>query len=114
MEPVVEFERLQSLLEHNESNMMPKSVQMRYKRRLTEVRSLLQEQRHTYPLGAVLESIGTITDKQLNHALEVQEKSLAGKLLGEILVELNLVRREELTHALAIQADVSKIFKPSF
>lgn len=113
MEAVVEFERLQSLIQREASDTIPISTRMRYEARQEELRSALRGQKNAYPLGAILVSIGVITDRQLNHALLAQGESHATKLLGEMLVELKFVRREELTHALAIQTDGSKIFKLS-
>ncbi|MFC2079326.1 hypothetical protein ACFLSZ_05040 [Candidatus Bipolaricaulota bacterium] len=114
MEPVVEFERLQSLIQREASDEMPMSVRMRYEARREELRSALQGKKNAYPLGAILVSIGAVTDRQLNHVLHEQENSHTNKLLGEFLIELGLTSRENLSHALAIQTSVDQVFRPSY
>jgi len=52
-------------------------------------------------------SIGALTDEQLNRALRSQQQSQSKKLLGEFLVEMDLMSREKLSHALAIQRSTS-------
>jgi len=103
MEAAVEFEKLQVLIKLEATDGMPCSVQSRYEKRLVVLRSTLQEQHHAYPLGAILVSIGAVTDEQLNHALHAQEQSQPKKLLGEFLVEMDFISRKKLSHALAIQ-----------
>jgi len=82
---------------------MPGSVRSRYERRLIALRNQLQEERHAYPLGAILVSLGAINDEQLNRALDRQRASATPRLLGELLVDLGCVKDEMLTHALSIQ-----------
>jgi len=108
METAVEFERLVSLTKLEATGTMPVSVRTRYEERLAVLRDALQEQQNEYPLGAILVSIGAITDKQLNRALLAQRQSQTKKLLGEFLVEMNITSREQLSHALSIQASTSK------
>ena len=103
MQAAAEFEKLQNLIEHETVNRIPRSVRTRYERRLTTLRSTLQAETHTYPLGAILVSIGAITDEQLNRALRIQAQSDTQKLLGEFLVEMKLTSQEKLAHALTIQ-----------
>ena len=103
MEAAVEFEKLISLAKLEASNAMPMSVRTRYDERLSSLRRTLQSQHHTYPLGAILVSIGALTDEQLNRALRSQQQSQSKKLLGEFLVEMDFVSTEKLSHALAIQ-----------
>ncbi|MFC2095970.1 hypothetical protein ACFLSW_06015 [Candidatus Bipolaricaulota bacterium] len=71
----------------------------------------MKSKRNAYPLGAVLVSIGAVTDEQLNQALHAQESSHSQKLLGEFLVELGLTSSGKLSHALAIQASIAQTFK---
>lgn len=104
MEAAVEFEKLLTLFELEATDGMPCSVRSRYEGRLLVLRSTLHEQQHVYPLGAILVSIGAVTDEQLNRALHAQVQSHTRKLLGEFLVELGFTSREKLSHALAIQA----------
>ena len=108
MEAAVEFEKLQLLIKLEATDGMPCSVRSRYEKRLVALRSTLQEQHHAYPLGAILVSIGAVTDEQLNRALHAQEQSHTKKLLGEFLVEMNLTSREKLSHALAIQLSAAQ------
>jgi len=82
---------------------MPDSVRSRYERRLIALRTQLQEEKHSYPLGAILVSVGAITDEQLNRALASQRTSTPRKLLGETLVDLGCIDARMLTHALSIQ-----------
>jgi hypothetical protein len=108
MEAAVEFEKLISLAKLEASDAMPISVCTRYDERLSSLRRTLKSQRHTYPLGAILVSIGALTDGQLNRALLAQGQSHPTKLLGEFLVELGFVSSEKLSHALAIQTTTSR------
>jgi hypothetical protein len=108
MEAAVEFEKLISLAKLEATGTMPKSVHMRYEERLAALRDTLKVQKHTYPLGAILVSIGALTDAQLNRALLAQRQSQPTKLLGEFLVELGFVSSEKLSHALAIQTTTSR------
>lgn len=110
MEAAVEFEKLVSLGKIEATGSMPRSVRIRYETRLATLRHALKSQRNAYPLGAILVSIGAITDEQLNRALHAQEESHSQKLLGEFLVELKLTDHEKLSHALAIQASVAQSF----
>ncbi|MFC2083055.1 hypothetical protein ACFLSG_03350 [Candidatus Bipolaricaulota bacterium] len=110
MEAAVELEKLVSLARTEALDKMPRLVRTRYEMRLTTLRQALKSQRSAYPLGAILVSIGAVTDEQLNHALHVQEESHSQKLLGEFLVELGLFDREKLSHALAIQASIAQSF----
>jgi len=103
MEAAVEFEKLISLAKLETADGMPCSVRIRYEKRLVDLRQALKSQRHTYPLGAILVSIGAVTDEQLNRALRSQQCSQTKKLLGEFLVEMDLISSEKLSHALAIQ-----------
>jgi len=107
MEAAVEFEKLTSLAALEATDSMPGSVCTRYNTRLAALRGTLQKQRHAYPLGAILVSIGAITDEQLNRALRSQQQSQTKKLLGEFLVEMDLISREKLSHALAIQGSTA-------
>lgn len=109
MEAAVEFEKLVSLAKLEETDTMPKSVRTRYEKRLAALRTTLQEQQHAYPLGAILVSIDAISDEQLNRALHAQENSHTQKLLGEFLVEMNLINREKLSHALTIQTSTAQV-----
>ena len=104
MEAAVEFERLLSLARNEQSNSTPSSVHRRYQQRLASLRAELKHEHHEVPLGAILVSIGALSDEQLNRALRVQSQSSTGQLLGEILVEMNVVARETLSHAVAIQS----------
>ena len=104
MEAAAEFERLISLAKLETDDGMPCSVRTRYEERLVALRQALQAQHHSYPLGAILVSIGAITDEQLNRALHAQAGSHTKKLLGEFLVEMGITSREKLSHALAIQS----------
>jgi len=76
---------------------------MRYEDRLAVLRRTLRTETHSYPLGAILVSIGAVTDEQLNRALHVQSQSDSSKLLGELLVEMNVISQGKLSHALTIQ-----------
>ncbi|MFC2079420.1 hypothetical protein ACFLSZ_05535 [Candidatus Bipolaricaulota bacterium] len=111
MEAAVEFEKLMSLACLEPSDTMPNSVRKRYEMRLSSLRRALKSKRHAYPLGAILVSIGAVTDEQLNRALHAQEQSLSHKLLGELLVEMRLTSREKLSHAVGIQASIAQTFK---
>lgn len=108
MEAAIEFEKLQVLIKLEATDEMPCSVRSRYEKRLAVLRSTLQEQHHAHPLGAILVSIGAVTDEQLDRALQAQQDSQPKKLLGEFLVEMNLISREELSHALAIQMSTAQ------
>jgi len=108
MEVAVEFEKLLTLTKLEATDTIPRSVHTRYEKRLVALRQALKSQHHAYPLGAILVSIGAITDEQLNRALQAQQSSQTKKLLGEFLVEMNITSREKLSHALAIQRSISK------
>ncbi|TFH08181.1 MAG: hypothetical protein E4H08_08235 [Candidatus Atribacteria bacterium] len=103
MEATVEFERLVSMIRLESSEAIPAFVQSGYEMRLAALREKIKNERHPYPLGGILVSVGAITDRQLNQALASQGLSGSKKLLGEMLVEMNLVSRDKLTHALTIQ-----------
>jgi len=103
MQAAAEFERLKALIKYEAIDTMPRSVRARYEKRLAALRSKLRDEAHSYPLGAILVSIGAVTDEALNRALGFQTQSNTEKLLGELLVELNITNREKLSHALAIQ-----------
>src|SRR5688572_1405443 len=53
------------------------------------------------PLGQLLLSMGVIRPEQLERALEEQKRFNHQKLLGEILVELNICSEDQITEALA-------------
>ncbi|MCK5248278.1 hypothetical protein KAR02_15340 [Candidatus Bipolaricaulota bacterium] len=108
MEAAVEFEKLQVLIKLEATDGMPCSVRSRYEKRLVVLRSTLHEQHHAYPLGAILVSIGAVTDEQLNRALQAQEGSQPKKLLGEFLVEMDFTSREKLSRALVIQRNAAQ------
>jgi|GEM_PF-2836659 len=55
------------------------------------------------PLGAILISIGKLTDAQLNLALSKQRRLPSRKPIGELLVEMGVIQDEALNHALSIQ-----------
>jgi len=111
MEATVEFDQLLSLAKYEMEDATPISVRTRYEERLIALRQILRGQKHSYPLGAILVSIGAITDKQLNRALRAQTSSDTKKLLGEFLVDMGITSREKLSHALAIQ---SRSAQPSY
>jgi signal transduction histidine kinase len=54
-------------------------------------------------LGDTLVHMGLLTDKDLQHALEVQHQSNSGKLLGEILIDLHYINQETLNAAVTEQ-----------
>jgi type IV pilus assembly protein PilB len=54
------------------------------------------------PLGQLLLDSGIITAEQLDRALQEQRKSNHQKLLGEVLVELNICSEDQITEALAV------------
>jgi hypothetical protein len=103
METAVEFERLRSLIKNEPTSSMPDSVRSRHEQRLALLRSKLKNEHHSYPLGAILVSVGAITDAQLNRALAAQRASRSSKLLGELLVDLGCIKPQMLDHALTIQ-----------
>ena len=103
MQVAAEFEKLQTLIKHEAVDTMPQSVRTRYKKRLSTLRGILQKEDHAYPLGAILVSIGAVTDEELNRALRLQAQSNSQKLLGEFLVEMEFTSQEKLSHALTIQ-----------
>jgi len=112
MEVAVEFEKLLTLTKLEATDTIPRSVHTRYEKRLVALRQALKSQHHAYPLGAILVSIGAITDEQLNRALQAQQSSQTKKLLGEFLVEMNITSREKLSHALAIQRTTAQTSSP--
>src|SRR3954468_22330914 len=57
-------------------------------------------------LGNVLIERGHLTLEQLHTALAHQQKSGRGKLLGEILIELELCSEDQVVEALAIEYGV--------
>ncbi len=93
---------------------MPDSVRSRYERRLIALRTQLQEEEHPYPLGAILVSVGAITDGQLNQALASQGATTPRKLLGEMLVDLGCIDTRVLAHALSIQRSETEAEFPGF
>lgn len=113
LQVAAEFEKLQMLIKHEAVDSMPQSVQARYEQRLSALRTALRSESHTYPLGAILVSIGAVTDEQLNHALRIQSQSENPKLLGEFLVEMNIIGPEKLSHALTIQRSAPSAYSQS-
>ena len=111
MEATAEFNQLLLQAEREMEDAPSISVRTRYEERLVALRKILQQQKHSYPLGAILVSIGAITDEQLNRALSAQTSSHTNKLLGEFLVDMGITSREKLSHALAIQ---SRSAQPSY
>jgi hypothetical protein len=103
MQIAAEFERLQTLIQHEPGDTMPQSVRTRYEQRFNTLRDALRSESHFYPWGAILVSIGAVTDEQLNRALHVQSQPNTPKLLGEFLVEMNVISHDKLAHALTIQ-----------
>jgi len=103
MEAAVEFSRLKSLITLQGEEELPYSVEQRYQQRLATLRTALRSEQHAYSLGAILISIGALSDPQLNRALSAQRKAESGKLLGEILLDMSLVSSSTLDHALSIQ-----------
>jgi general secretion pathway protein E len=58
-------------------------------------------------LGQILVDTNTITQDQLNEALEIQKANNEfGKKLGEVLIEKQYVTEEDMLHALAVQLDL--------
>lgn len=107
MKATVEFEKLQLLVKREPMATLPRSVKARYEKRLTILRGILQGEAHAYPLGAILVSIGVLCDRQLNRALHLQTQSASQKLLGEYLIEMGHLSRDQLSHALAIQRSLA-------
>ena len=58
-------------------------------------------------LGRILKEMGLVTESQVQEALAVQKER--GGAIGEILVELNYITREDLTLALASQAGMEVV-----
>src|ERR1041384_5582714 len=58
------------------------------------------------PLGQLLLNKGLIKPEELERALEEQKRSNHQKLLGEVLVELQLCTEDQITEALAITYNV--------
>lgn len=108
MQVAAEFEKLQTLITHETIDTIPQSVCLRYEKRLDTLRKTLRSEEHAYPLGAILVSIGALTDEGLNRALHLQAQSDSPKLLGEFLVEMELISCEKLSHALMIQRTSTK------
>ena len=113
MKPVAEFERVRTLLTQQSTASTSDSASSQYEKRLKALRQTLRQERHEYPLGAILVSIGAITDRELNCALSAQHHSKHGRLLGELLLEMNFVHQDELSHALAIQHAASPLQDPN-
>jgi len=109
MKPVAEFERVRTLLTQQSTASASDSALSQYEKRLKALRQTLRQERHEYPLGAILVSIGAITDRELNRALSAQHHSKQERLLGELLVEMGLIHNKQLTHALAIQHAASSL-----
>jgi type II secretory ATPase GspE/PulE/Tfp pilus assembly ATPase PilB-like protein len=59
------------------------------------------------PLGQILKRLGVVIEGQIQQALEHQKKN--GGLIGEILVELGFVSREEVLLALSVQMGATRI-----
>jgi|GEM_PF-1931829 hypothetical protein len=108
MQIAAEFEKLQTLVKNEAVDTMPQSVRMRYEERLCALRHTLRTEEHSYPLGAILVSIGAITDEQLNRALHEQAQSSNPKLLGEFLIDMEITNQEKLAHALTIQRSTAQ------
>ena len=58
-------------------------------------------------LGRILKEMGLVTESQIQEALAIQKER--GGAIGEILVELNYITREDLTLALASQAGMEVV-----
>jgi type IV pilus assembly protein PilB len=58
-------------------------------------------------LGQILLNRGNITESQLNHSLEIQEKK--GGLIGVVLVDLGYVSEQAIVSALVVQCHVPYI-----
>ena len=54
-------------------------------------------------LGEILRSISTLSNDQLNKALEIQQKEKKRRLLGEILLDEGFVEEKTLRKSLALQ-----------
>jgi general secretion pathway protein E len=58
-------------------------------------------------LGQILVDTKTITQEQLNEALEIQKTANEfGKKLGEVLIEKQFITEDDMLHALAVQLDL--------
>jgi len=112
MQATVEFEQILMLIKHEASDTTPSSVYLRYKKRLTELRSELRMQAHVTPLGAILVAIDALSDEQLNLALTKQQLSTPKKLWGEFLIEMRWISQDALAHALSIQSFDSRLSTP--
>jgi len=54
-------------------------------------------------LGEILYSITSLSNEQLDRALEIQKKEKKRKLLGEILVDEGFIEEKEMRKSLSIQ-----------
>jgi len=72
---------------------------------------MIMHKKHSFPrkqlLGKILLERKTITQSQLNHALEMQEKE--GGYIGEILVNLGYIEEHNVVAALVIQCHIPYI-----
>ncbi len=62
-----------------------------------------------FRIGEYLEAVGIINNNQLQNAINIQEKN-SDKALGEILVELDCIKKDELKTLLALKEDANKRF----
>jgi hypothetical protein len=79
------------------------STHLRLKQRAvsTDLRKDMEPERARPKLGHIFVEKGFITTEQLEQALA--EQSQSGKLLGEVLVELEMIDRLDLASALGVQ-----------
>jgi len=75
------------------------------KSRSAVVLSILEEHfEREKRIGEVLVDLGAVTPRQVEEALELQNRAKGARLLGEILLERGFVDERALTRALTIQA----------
>ncbi len=60
-------------------------------------------------IGEILLDLGAVTPAKLSQGLELQKKKFADKLLGEVLLEQELVEKDALDRALMIQGRSKEI-----
>jgi len=61
-------------------------------------------------LGEIMLEFGFVTERQLNEALQRQQREHAGRKIGEVMIELGFATDAEVTRALARQFNLEMVF----
>lgn len=74
-----------------------------------QIQQVVRQNQGELRLGALLNGLGYLSDRDLKHALNVQSESKRKARLGDILIQYNFISDEKLTEILALQLGLPEL-----